>query len=310
MKYLKLLRINQWLKNLVIFIPIFFSGSMFVERFYIKGLFAFLAFSLVSSSMYLINDVVDFEADKLHPYKKERVELIKKLTPSKTLLLSFIILIAGILTERLFVQSEYFLLILITYVLIMLMYSFYLKNIGIVDVITIAIGFILRAVAGAVLFQLELSAFLMLSIIGMALLISFGKRKLELIQLGEDNAIKHRSASEVYPDHLLDYIISAIMSVTFTAYILFAYSFQVSGLNFVLHKYLPPLFKDPHWLLLTTPIALYVLIRYLSVIYKGKVRNVESIWFKDKELLLGILLWFVVLFVLIYSQQIATIISL
>ncbi|HVX93236.1 MAG TPA: UbiA family prenyltransferase [Candidatus Dojkabacteria bacterium] len=306
MKYLKLLRINQWLKNLVIFIPIFFSGSMFIEKFYLKGIFAFLAFSLVSSSMYLVNDIVDFEKDKLHPYKKERVELIKELTPTWTLILSVIVLAGGILVERLFVQSEYFLLILACYVLIMLMYSFFLKNIGIVDVITIAIGFVLRAVSGAVIFQLEISAFLLLSIIGMALLISFGKRKLEVIQLGE-KAIKHRTASEVYPNNLLDYIISSTMAITFTAYILFAYSFQSEGLNFVLNQYLPPMFRYPHWLLLTTPIALYVLIRYLSVIYKGKVHNVESIWFKDKELLIGILIWVVVLFVLIYSQQIATI---
>lgn len=300
---LSLLRVKQWIKNLVIFLPIFFSGTLLFTPYLVKTAWAFIALSLLTSSVYIINDIVDRNRDSLHPNKRERVIVSGKITIPTAIILSLLSLILSVYVSSLFVQSEYFTAFMFIYLGLMLAYTVWLKHIGIVDAIIISMGFVLRVVAGAVLLEIPLSAMLVITIIGSAILISFGKRKAEISSMGWEESIKHRPALAIYPKGVLDVIIATVTSITFFAYIMYCYGYLTVGLRSLLIQYLPPRFQDPQWLLLTIPVAFYVLVRYLVIIYKGQIWVPEDIWIKDKGMFIALTLWIVLLFLLIYFEQ-------
>jgi len=306
MKYLNLLRINQWLKNTVLFIPLFFSQQLLEYDKFIHTLYAFISLCLISSVTYIVNDIVDRKRDRLHPIKKNRPISSGNIRISEALIVIFIIVILLVYVNVFLIKSEYFVLLQIIYVVLMLFYSVCLKNTSIVDAITISIGFVLRVLAGAVLLELELSAMLVVAVIGAALLISFGKRKAEISYLGRKDAVEHRPALKIYPKGVLEGIISSISAVTLISYILYSYSYTTKGFISYLGIYLPPKFQDPQWLLLTLPFAIYVLIRYLVVINRSNSSTPELLWFGDKGLRYGLLMWIILTFLLIYFPQLHT----
>lgn len=303
---IKLLRIKQWSKNLVIFIPIFFAGKFLDTNYFLHTFWAFIAFSLLSSSIYVINDITDAQRDKKHPVKRNRPIPSGKISIRKAWLIAALTLLLTVFVTLKFVASEYFLLIMGLYATLMLSYSYILKHIGVVDSIVVAAGFVLRAVAGAILLELSISGMLLVTIIGGAILISFGKRKAEIAFMSYEDAVEHRPALSVYPKGVLDSIISAISAVTFSAYVLFAYSYELKGFTRIFVEYLPPKFRDPQWLLITIPFAFYILARYLILIYKGESKTPEDIWFVDAPLRNGILILVIMLFLLIYLPQLLT----
>lgn len=302
---LNLFRVKQWVKNLMIYIPLFFSGNLLDITALTKTTYAFLALCLLSSSVYIFNDIMDRKRDALHPKKKTRLISSGKISVFGASIILLAVLYTSFAIANSYVNSEYFVSFMALYALMMLLYTLFFKHIGIVDAIVIALGFVLRVVAGAVLLELSLSAMLVVAVIGVAILISFGKRKAEISSMGWERAVKHRPALMVYPKGVLDIIISTVTSVTFFAYIMYCYSYKTPGLISLLEPYLPPRFQEPQWLLLTIPLAFYVLTRYLILIYKGESIIPEDIWVKDSSLRYGLVLWILLMFLLIYFEQLS-----
>ncbi|MEG0187230.1 MAG: UbiA prenyltransferase family protein, partial [Algoriella sp.] len=147
LNYLKLIRINQWIKNLFVFLPIFFSGNLLNSDYFIQSFYGFLIFSFVASSIYIINDYVDIEKDKKHPEKKNRPLASGKISKNNALVLFFILVIITSILTYFFANKQVAILVAI-YFFMNLAYSFKLKQIAILDVMIIAFGFLLRVFVG------------------------------------------------------------------------------------------------------------------------------------------------------------------
>lgn len=288
------MRPRQWVKNAVIFAPIIFAGELFVISNIIKSSLAFMIFSFVASSIYLVNDCLDVESDKKHPVKKHRPVASGMLPASwawgvAILLLIFFVPLAFI------TLGTYFGFVLLTYILLQVAYNLKLKELIILDALTIAMGFILRVFAGALAIPVSISSWLILAVIGGALLLAFGKRRAERTLL-EAKGISKESTRNIlsqYPDTLLDSMIS--MSATFAIISYSLFTFQVSPqnvLNSILDPLLPSTLVGAKTLMLTIPIVIYGVARYLFVIYeKREGESPERILFKDFPLLLTTIFW-------------------
>ncbi|MCX6779477.1 MAG: UbiA prenyltransferase family protein [Candidatus Magasanikbacteria bacterium] len=174
-------RPKQWIKNLFLFAALIFAQKFLDNQAVVLSCLAFLAFCFVSSSVYLINDVVDAEKDKMHPFKKDRPIARGTLSKTVAIWVAVILLIISILVS--FNLGVWFLIILLFYWLLNLFYSFYLKNLVILDVIAVALGFVLRVIAGAVAIQVVFSSWLLLCTFFLTLFLALGKRKNELLNI-------------------------------------------------------------------------------------------------------------------------------
>ena len=310
-KLFLLLRPKQWVKNLIVFLPLFLSGKIFYQDFFLRNLYAFIALCLLTSAIYIVNDIIDSENDQHHPVKKYRPIASGTISKPFALATSFILLILSLVVGYILLHSEYFIAFQIGYAVMMVLYSVWLKNVGIVDTIIIALGFIFRAFAGAVVIEISVSAMLAVTIIGGALLISFGKRRAEISEINYDNAIEYRPALSVYSGVSLNVIVAGLFAVTFISYVLFCYSFAISVIDYRIVQVLPPLIRNSNWLLLTIPVAFYSLTRYLVNVFKGNIaERPEDLWWQDKALLISGFIWFLMLFLLIYWNYILEIIHL
>lgn len=302
---LQLLRPKQWIKNISVFIPIFFNGSILTAYYMTPIIYAFVSLCLLSSAVYVINDVIDSSRDALHPVKRNRPIASGNISKPSAIILSIGLLIASIWGGFLFISSEYFVVLQLGYFVMMLVYSVWLKNVAIIDTIIIALGFVFRVLAGAIIVEVPMSAMLTVAIIGGALFISFGKRRTELTNSQGVDIFKHRPSLSSYPVGLLDSVLTALFAVTFMSYVMFAYGFAAFSIDSKVLALLPPLLRNSPLLLLTVPIAFYVLVRYMILVYGGKYAGEpEKIWFKDRGLIVSILIWAISLFMILYFEQI------
>jgi len=301
----ELMRPKQWIKNVVVFIPLFFSAQLFTGDLFFKNFYVFIAMCLLSSSVYILNDIIDYPRDRSHPIKKNRPIPSGRIDIFSAFILMTMLLIVSLVYGFWCLQSEYFIILQLAYYLMMLVYSLWLKNVEIIDTIIISLGFILRVFAGAIVLQLQTSALLGITIILGALLISFGKRRAEMSIMQRQELINYRPGIGVYSTVVLNSIISGLFAATFMAYVLFCYSFVGATVNANLTQFLPPLLRNVKWLLITVPFAFYTLVRYLILVYKGGdvADRPEDLWFEDKRVLFSALIWLVVLFLLIYSDN-------
>ena len=294
------MRIKQWLKNIIILIPLFFSGKLLELDKLLLSIFAVITFSLLTSSIYLINDIVDYKDDIKHPSKKKRWLASGKISKLQAFSLSLLLFIFFVYLSLFWVKSEYFLLLGLIYWGLMILYTLFFKKLVIIDTIVISIGFVIRVVSGAVLLQLHLNSLLVISIISVALLISFGKRMMKLKFGGRESMREYLGEPRVF-----DIIIAFLASISFMSYILFAYFYDQTNLNWLIGSYLPPTYKHPKWLLITIPFAFYTLVRYIVLLYNNVIIDTpEDIWFRDKSLFISIISWISIAFVLIYSSSV------
>lgn len=201
MEYLKLMRINHYLKNILVFLPAIFSGLMFNAEVITKVVISFFSFSFVSSIIYIINDINDIEKDKMHPIKKNRPIASGSISKSKAIIFAFIIGILIILilylNDLLFNKST---LILLLYLIINIIYSFGIKNIPLLDIFILAIGFVFRVLYGGLIINVEISNWLFLTVLSISFYMALGKRRNELIQ----NSSNSRSVLKYYNKNFLD----------------------------------------------------------------------------------------------------------
>lgn len=278
------MRPAQWAKNLILFAGIIFAQKFLDPDLLLKAILGFVIFCLLSGAGYIINDVVDRKQDAIHPRKRERPIASGRFSPAEATLIAISLMVVSLAAS--FWTSPLFGLAALGYLSLNLGYSFSLKNIVIVDVMALALGFVLRAVAGALVVAVEISPWLLLCTILLALFLGLSKRRHELILLEED-ALNHRKILQEYSPSLLDEMISVVTSSTVMAYTLYTFFSKTA--------------TKTHYLMLTVPFVLYGIFRYLYLIHqKNEGGSPEVLLLTDKPLLIDILLWLLAVFVILY----------
>lgn len=273
---LKTMRPRQWTKNAFVFGALVFDRQLFIPLSFARTLAGFVLFCLASSAVYILNDLADLEKDRQHPEKRHRPLPSGQLSPRLALFAALFLLAATFTLSA--GLGLAFLGVLVTYVLLMLFYSKWLKNIPILDVLTIAAGFVLRVHAGVMLIPVErFSPWLYVVTTLLALYLGFGKRRAELAMLAE-NAGAHRRVLDGYTLRLLDQYILIVSGTTIIAYSLYTFS--------------APNLPANHTMMLTIPFVLYGIFRYLYLIeveHEGGAP--EEILLSDRPLQIAIFLW-------------------
>ena len=285
-------RPRQWIKNAIIFGPLVLGNKLFVFESLFNCFVAFIVFSFAASFVYIVNDVVDIEKDRKHPIKSNRPLASGKLKIS-TALKAAIVFLTFALVLSLKVNDFLFFLTL-AYVLLQLSYSFYLKNFIIIDALIVSLGFIIRVFAGGVAASASISSWLILSVIGLSLLLAFGKRRGERTILSSKQlSLDTRDTLKNYPDTLLDSMISMSAAYAIISYSLFAFQTSPDRPTPELFKdFLPYTLSSPKWMMLTIPLVIYGVARYLYVIYESKnAESPERALLQDKFLLGAIGIW-------------------
>lgn len=286
----KSLRPEQWLKNLAIFAPAFFAGQILVPTAWNNLIWAFVLLSAASSGSYLINDLIDREADRLHPLKKHRPIASGALPEPLAALVAVFLLTASVALS--FNLPIYFTLTVLTFIILQLSYNFLFKNIILLDVMVIAASFSLRVFAGAFVLPVPLSAWLILTTISLSLFLAIGKRRGEVTLLTHKLAAKHRGVVSHYPTTLLDGMTFTMAAMTLSTYALFTFNQPELETRRRLAELLPQTLSSPKWLMVTIPFVIYGIFRYLYVIYeKREGASPERVLASDRPLLLAIVLW-------------------
>lgn len=283
---LRTMRVRQWTKNLVIYAALVFDGKLFDLPLLWQTTLVVVAFCLISSAVYIVNDLADIEKDRLHPRKSKRPLPSGALNPGFAGVAAAIVAAAGLGLS--FWVNPWVGVVGLVYLGQNLVYSFWLKNVVIVDVMVLALGFLLRVVAGAIVAEVaNFSPWLYVCITLLALFLGFGKRRHE-ISLLEGDAGNHRASLAEYNLSLLDQIIGLVTTSTFIAYTL--YCIEATTL----------IVQDGR-MLLTAPFVFYVLARYLYLIHVRKLGGApDELVFQDRGLLFGSVAWAAVVVVLLY----------
>jgi 4-hydroxybenzoate polyprenyltransferase len=282
---IKTLRPKQWTKNLFVFAALVFDGKLFQRGPLLRTVAGFVLFCLISSTVYVINDLVDIEKDRQHPIKRHRPLASGRLSPRVAILAA--VLIAMVCLPLAVWLDWAFGLVAIGYVAVMIPYSFWLKNIVIIDVMTIAAGFVLRVVAGVTLVHVvRFSPWLYVCTTLLALFLAVGKRRHELFLL-QGNANGHRAILSEYSMQLINEMISILVSTTIIAYSLYTFS--------------APNLPTNHLMMLTIPFVLFGLFRYLYLLHvKNEGGAPEDIVVKDRPMMAALGLWGLAVVLVLY----------
>jgi decaprenyl-phosphate phosphoribosyltransferase len=272
MRFLKLLRVNQWLKNLMLYFPPFLGGTFFSDCLSPQAQLPFIAFCTASSATYIINDLFDKENDRHHPDKCSRPIASGYVTAASALLIVAVLLVCSVLIALNI--SGMFMLMMAVYFVVSLAYSAKLKDIVLVDIFCISAGFLLRLQAGGAAFSVEISEWLFLSVFLLSVFLSTGKRLAEKQRLG-DVAQHHRKALAAYPKGFLDgsmYMTGGSVLVTYTMYVISRHS---------------PV------LLYSVPLCCFGLLRYILRVQSGKGGDPTESLIRDVPLLIVGVVWVV-----------------
>ena len=282
----KLARPVQWLKNGVVLAALIFGGEISHLGTVETALIAMAIFCLLSSSVYTLNDLVDREKDKQHPHKKDRPIASGRVSPAVAVAMVFLLLAVGLIAAW-FINLQFFLACLVFF-LLNLLYSFWLKNVVIVDVMSIALGFVLRAYAGALAISVPASKWLLINTLLLALFLGFGKRRHELIML-EEGAGAHRKILDKYSPYLLDQLIGVVTPAVVVLYMLYTFSSEVSAK------------LGTESLFLTIPFVVYGIFRYLYLIHKEeRGGSPTQVMIDDTPLLINVILWLITVIFILY----------
>jgi 4-hydroxybenzoate polyprenyltransferase len=273
---IKTMRPRQWTKNAFLFAALVFDGKLFHLHDFLRTLAGFGLFCIISSTVYIFNDILDLEADRQHPVKRNRPIASGKLPIPLAVAVGVVLTLAALAVGLLLAWQ--FSLTILVYFTMMLAYSKWLKHVPILDVLILAAGFVLRVHAGTTLIVVErFSPWLYVLMTLLALYLGFGKRRAELALLAED-ANTHRKVLEGYTIPLLDQFITIVSGTTVVAY--------------SLYTFFRPEAPGNHALMLTIPFVLYAIFRYLYLI---QVKNIggepEEILLSDRPIQISILLW-------------------
>lgn len=285
MDYLRLIRIKQWLKNVFVFLPIFFAGKILDLNLLLNSIIAFFSFSFIASSIYIINDYTDIEKDRMHPEKKNRPLAAGKI-PVNHAIIVFLFLFFSSYFLGYLTHSWGVILIISVYFLMNLAYSFKLKQIAIVDVVIISLGFLLRIYMGGFATNLPISVWAILVTFFLALVMALGKRRGELINVqltGET-----RKALDGYNLQFIDIAITMVSTSFVVCYIMYT---------------LDPVIKTNfhYYIVYTSLFAVIGILRYLQLTFVyTKTESPTKVLYKDLFLQIDLAIWIVMIFILKY----------
>lgn len=276
---------------------------MFIPDKFLTVLQATAVFCLITSSVYIFNDIIDAPSDRLHPLKKNRPIASGKV-PIPTAL--FIAILLFTISMWLALQISFFFFFLsFLYVLLHFAYTLWLKHIPILDVMAIASGFILRVYAGAVAIDAHINVWLLLCVVSFSLFLAIGKRRSEKTLLRSKSLKAQRQVLSHYPENLLGIYTSMFANTTWLTYALFTFQQQVfitQGNVLTLMADLPRAFVNQKLLMLTIPLVIYGVMRYLQLIYdQDKGESPEEVLLNDWPLILTVGIWVILLIIIIYG---------
>lgn len=303
---IKSARPRQWLKNLAIFAALIFSGELFLLESFRAVFWSFLIFSLLTSSVYIFNDIVDAPVDRKHPYKRFRPIASGKLP----LPLALFVAICGFFISLALARglSFFFFFACLAYLALHVLYTLWIKHIPILDLLAIAAGFILRVYAGAFVIDAHMSVWFLLTVISLSLFLAVGKRQSErTLLLGRGEELKnHRGTLVVYSTRLLDVYTSMFANTTWITYAMFTFlqpqpvpsTPRLVGLLSIL----PHTLVTKKWLMVTVPIVVYGIMRYLQLVYEHqKGESPDQVLISDRPLFASVVLWGIMVIAIIYG---------
>ncbi|PYN24869.1 MAG: decaprenyl-phosphate phosphoribosyltransferase [Candidatus Rokuibacteriota bacterium] len=282
------MRPRQWVKNFFVFAGLVFSQRLFTGAAW-TAVAAFAIFCALSGAIYLLNDVADRERDRLDPRKRVRPIAAGQLPVGVAVAAAAALIVAGLVSSAWLPRP--FLITALAYVVLLVAYSAWLKHVVIVDVIVVAGGFVLRAVAGAVVIEVEMSGWLVICTILSALFLALGKRRYEYLVL-EGDAARHRPILAEYSPALLDQMIAVVTASTVTTYALYTMSPETVA---KFHTHLLPA---------TLPFVLYGIFRYLYLLYRRQLGgNPSELLVSDRALLINTIGWICAVLLIIYGAR-------
>ena len=283
--YLKLIRVSNWFKNVFVFVPLVFSKLLFGRDYFVTVVAAFFIFSLASSLVYVINDILDADEDSAHPVKRNRPIANGTIKKSSAYLFAFVLAAIIFLTSIQFNAS--FTAIVWSYIAVNILYSLQLKTIVIVDIFCIASGFLFRILAGAYIINVSVSNWLVLTTIFLSLFLAIMKRRVEIV--ANPNSSAHRSVLKQYSVQFLDLIAAMTGSGVIFSYALYTVADRTIN-NFGTER-----------LVFTTAFVIFGIFRYMFLVYKKeRGENVIEVLLTDLPMLVNLFLYVCSVIYIIY----------
>ncbi len=261
-EYFKLFRIPQWIKNLFVFVPLLFSQNLLKSNLFLITLFAFIVFSFTSSLVYIINDIVDVEADRAHPQKKNRPLASGKISIGKAII--SIVVFSILIIASLFFLNYHFSIFIAAYFILNIFYSFVLKHIVLLDIFSIAAGFMLRVLAGAFVINVEVSSWLILTTMFISLFLGVMKRRTELALSEYDDVAVTRKVLVYYSKEFTDQMATVAAAAVIICYALYTVSVRTVTV-----------FGTEN-LIYTTPFVVFGIFRYMYLVYMNKQGKIQQ----------------------------------
>lgn len=287
---IRTLRVYQWTKNLLVFAAIIFAGELLNTTAIINSILAFFSFCFAASSTYIFNDLMDIEKDRLHPDKSKRPIASGEISIQTAVVLSLILAVFSFILA--YILGPKFIGILLVYVFLTVSYSLLWKRFFLVDVLVLSLGFVTRAIAGAVAINVIFSNWLIVCTLFLALFLSLGKRRGELLLL-KDDAENHRSVLVYYTIEYLDQLLLIVSAGALISFTIYTCSQEV----------VERLHTDQ--LYLSLPFVIYGLFRYLYLVrYQGEGSDPTKVLLTDKPIAICVALWALTNIGLIYSGRI------
>lgn len=310
---LKSMRPKQWIKNLALYAALVFSGFLFYQPvdappYIITVTWAFAIFCLLASGIYLVNDIIDVESDRQHPFKKKRPIASGKL-PIPVATFAAIVIFAIVLLGS-FWLSNFFKLMILGYFLLQILYAKFTKHIAILDVVSIATGFLIRIYAGAVVVNLHMSVWFLLTVVSASLFLAVGKRQSERTLMSglsgkSDQMGETRKTLRRYSQRLLDQYTGMFANATWLTYALF--TFQSETIHpptslATFYSFLPRTLQSQKLLMSTVPLVIFGVMRYLQLVYEdNEGESPEKVLMRDKPLLVTVGIFGVMVILIIYG---------
>ena len=292
----KTARPRQWIKNLTLYAALIFTGNILSNALWWKDFWivteGVAAFTLVAISVYFLNDLIDIKADQAHPFKKFRPIAAGRI--SRIVALAIFILAGAVGLGWSRSLSMLFFGVVAAYWILQILYSIALKNVEVVDVFVIALGFFLRVLAGAIVINAHLSIWFLLCVISVSLFLAAGKRRAELAILTEKGAAAHRKVMGKYTTDILDRYLGMFATSSYLSWALFTFNFYEQSPNSVPASLvlLSRTLTINKWLMATIPVVIFGIMRYIRVIYDGaRAETPEKVILTDLPLLAAVAMW-------------------
>lgn len=282
-KYFKLLRVHHYIKNMLIFAPLACSGELFDSVKILNCFICFIGFCAISSVVYIINDIKDIDKDRIHPKKRKRPLASGEISLKKAKIAVFLLLIIAILCVF-FIERIAVAVLMCTYTILNVLYSFGLKNIPILDIAILVSGFLIRILCGSYATDIVISNWLYLTVMSLSMYFALGKRRNEL----RSNGNSTRKVLEHYPQNFLDKSMNMCLTLTITFYSLWS-----MDINTIEHY-------GSNYIVLTVPIVLLIILKYNLDVEGDSDGDPVEVLFEDKTLIVMCVIYLLFMFTILY----------